>query len=41
LLNLERDNIRVEEYLTKLPALEVLRERLQRVIAWAQRKQKQ
>jgi predicted nuclease of restriction endonuclease-like (RecB) superfamily len=35
LLDLERDNIRVAEYLTKLPPLEVLRERLHRVIAWA------
>ncbi len=35
LLDLERDNIRVAEYLTKLPPLEVLRERLQRVMIWA------
>jgi predicted nuclease of restriction endonuclease-like (RecB) superfamily len=32
LMNLERDNIRVAEYLTRLPALESLRERLHRVI---------
>ena len=32
LMGLERDNIRVAEYLTKLPSLEVLRERLHRAI---------
>ena len=32
LMNLERDNIRVAEYLTQLPALELLRERLHHVI---------
>jgi RecB family endonuclease NucS len=32
LMNLERDNIRVAEYLTHLPALEALRARLHRVI---------
>ena len=35
LMNLERDNIRVAEYLTHLPALELLRERLHRVIELA------
>lgn len=32
LMNLERDNIRVAEYLTQLPALELLRERLHHAI---------
>ncbi len=32
LMNLERDNIRIAEYLTHLPALEALRARLHRVI---------
>jgi YhcG PDDEXK nuclease domain len=32
LMNLKRDNIRVAEYLTHLPALELLRERLHHVI---------
>ena len=35
LMNLEHDNIRVAEYLTRLPALELLRERLHRVIELA------
>ena len=35
LMGLERDSIRVAEYLMKLPSLEVLRERLHRAIQLA------
>jgi hypothetical protein len=40
-MNLERDNIRVAEYLTHLPALELLRERLHRVIEIARAREEE
>lgn len=39
LMNLARDNIRVAEYLTRLPPLELLRERLHRSIEIAREQQ--
>jgi predicted nuclease of restriction endonuclease-like (RecB) superfamily len=41
LMNLGRDNIRVAEYLTRLPALESLRERLHRVIELARAREEE